>query len=228
MYLLRLLLVLAATFSTKILEAAFVPQSLSHVVPTHLNAGDRFHLLFVTREVRNADSADIADFNSFVNAVADSAGIGPATAGIEWFAVASTPNVHARDNAFIQAPVYNLQGELLASGHSDMWDGALAAAVNYDEHAMAINMRHHVWTGSGTDGRGKAGRELGQIAAIVIGDLKLSDGHWLDSSGSHILVDWHLYALSEPLVMVPEPSTLLVICSAMIGVIVVGRSRRPR
>lgn len=228
MHLYRICLLVAMLLPVRLCAAAFVPQSLAHAVPAPLSAGDRFHLLFVTRDVRSADSMDIAAFNSFVNAAADSAGIGPGTAGISWFAVASTPNVDARDNAIVQAPVYNMQGELLASGFADLWDGALAAAVKYDEHAQAINSFHHVWTGSGADGRGKAGRELGQFAAIVIGDLTVSDGRWLDASGSHLLVDWHVYALSEPLVVVPEPSSLWVIGGGLIGVVVAGRSWRPR
>lgn len=220
-----LLLVFAIALA-KSSSAAVLPQALSHAVPPGLNAGDRFHLLFVTRDLRNADSADISEFNDFVSIVADSAGIGPTTAGIRWFAVASTPTINARDNAFVQAPVYNMQGETLATGFDDMWDGTLSSAVNYDEYSTAIIPRHHVWTGSRSDGTGKAGQELGQIAAIVIGDLKLSDGRWLDASASHILVDWHLYALSEPLTMVPEPSMLVTIGGAIAGVIAVWRSRR--
>jgi hypothetical protein len=211
--------------SAEISLAAVVPISYSHFVPADLRVGDRFHLLFATRETRNADSAEIADFNAFVNTVADSANIGPTTAEINWFVVASSPNVHARDNAFVEAPVYNLQGELLAAGFADMWDGALATAIKYDEHASAIVSRHHVWTGSRSDGTTYSTRELGQFPSVGIGDLTVADGRWLEASNSHLLVEWHMYALSEPLIVVPEPTTLAIAGVALCRLFAFRRSR---
>ena len=208
--------------------AARIPQALSHVVPGGLQPGDNFHLLFVSRDVRDAQSADIRDYNEFVNTVADSAGIGPTTSGVQWFAVASTPVVDARDNAVVQAPVYNLQGELLASDFADMWDGALASAVNYDEHALAIIPFHHVWTGSRSDGTAYSGRELGQFATAEIGDLKRSDGGWIETSNASPLVRFHLYGLSESLVVVLEPSALAIQACIGISLVPAGRFLRRR
>jgi hypothetical protein len=224
----RLCLVLATVAAARPSLSAPVPPALSHAVPAGLQAGDRFHLLFVTRDGRNANSTDIADFNAFVNSAADSAGIGPATGSVDWFAVASTPAIHARDNAFVQAPVYNMQGELLASSFADMWDGALAAAVKFDEHATAIIPFHHVWTGSRKDGTAFPMRELGRIPTAEIGDLKLSNGNWLETSNAALLVEFHLYALSEPLVVVPEPAALAMIGCAIFGLVARRRPRRRR
>jgi hypothetical protein len=208
--------------------AAPIPPVLSDATPPGLQAGDRFQLLFVTRDVRDADSSDIADFNAFVNSVADSAGIGPAAADVHWFVVASTADVDARDNALVQAPVYNMQGELLAADYADMWDGALAHAVNYDEQRAAILPFHFVWTGSRSDGTGFPGRELGGFPTVESADLKRSDPGWIANSNGSPLVELHLYALSEPLFVVPEPSTLAIQSSAMLGLLAVVKYRRRR
>ena len=197
--------------------AAPVPPSLLHAVPAGLQAGDSFQLMFVSRTARDAQSANIGDYNEFVNAVADSAGIGPSSAGVIWFAVASTTAVDARDNATVHAPVYNMQGELLALNSADMWDGSLAHAVNYDEHAVEIISFHMAWTGSHRDGTGLTGRELGAFPSSEFGDLKRSDFGWIENSNGSPLVQHHLYALSEPLQVVPEPSTAaLATCCVMI------------
>jgi hypothetical protein len=48
----------------------------------------------------------------------------------------------------IAGPVYNMHGELLATGHADLFDGDLAAVVGYDEHGEAIVDDLQTWTGS--------------------------------------------------------------------------------
>lgn len=219
---------MSTLLSVKIAAAAVVPQSLLHAVPADVAIGDSFHLLFVTRAIRDANSTVIGDFNLFVNAVANSAGIGPATAGIDWFAVASTPDVHARENALVQAPVYNMRGDLLASGFADMWDGALATAINYDERAEAITSFHLVWTGSRKDGTAYPARELGQFPTAEIGDLKLRDGRWLETSNASLLVETHMYALSESLVVVAEPTGIATAGIAVFGIAIRRRRRHLR
>ena len=43
------------------------------IVPPELDEGAKYRILFVTRTQRNAASEDIADYNSFVQGVADAA-----------------------------------------------------------------------------------------------------------------------------------------------------------
>ena len=98
--------------------------------------GEKFRLLFVSSNSRNADSADIADYNTHVQArAADDSGADAAVEGIRAFsakfrAVASTDTVDARDNTATtattgaSAPIYWLSGEKVADGYADFYSGA--------------------------------------------------------------------------------------------------------
>jgi len=126
-------------------------------IPTELRPGDRFHLFFSSNATRDGTSADIADYNSFVQNAADSTGIG-GSEGVSWFAVASTVTVNARDNVIVTAPVYNTRNytitesdmELVATGSTDMWDGTILKSVEWDEFGGQVI--GDAWTGSLDDG----------------------------------------------------------------------------
>ena len=94
-----------ATLGTGAAQAALV------VVPTGLNPGDQYRLVFVTDGTRDATSTNIDDYNKFVtndarggtpgidtalDVALNAAGFNPNT--IEWKAIASTDSVAARDN----------------------------------------------------------------------------------------------------------------------------------
>jgi hypothetical protein len=68
-------------------------------VPTGLNPGDQYRLAFVTSTTRDASSSNIADYNAFVTAAANS---DPLVAALNtgWRAIASTPSTAAEDNTF--------------------------------------------------------------------------------------------------------------------------------
>ena len=95
------------------------------VVPTSLDAGDEYRLAFVTSGVRDAQSTDISDYNAFVSAAANAI---PELAALEtqWFAIASTASVDARDNTGTVPPgavrVFLLNDTLLAGSYDDLWD----------------------------------------------------------------------------------------------------------
>ncbi len=76
-------------------------------VPPGLSGGDMYQLVFVTNGTRDGLSDDITDCNAFVNAEAalNSSKTG-SDIGVDWFAIASTPTIHARDNALVSVPVY--------------------------------------------------------------------------------------------------------------------------
>ena len=56
-----------------------------------------YHLVLVTEGTRDATSSDIADYNAFVQAEAERDGAVTQNFGIDWFVIASTATVHARD-----------------------------------------------------------------------------------------------------------------------------------
>ena len=68
------------------------------IVPTGLNAGDTYHLVFVTSTTRNATSTNIADYDAFVNNVADLAS-NAQLGDINWKVIGSTSSVDAVNHA---------------------------------------------------------------------------------------------------------------------------------
>ena len=66
--------------------------------PTDLNLGDKYRLVFVTSNTRDATSADISDYNTFVT---NTANLVPELLALEttWSVIGSTSTVDARDNA---------------------------------------------------------------------------------------------------------------------------------
>ena len=74
------------------------------VVPVGLNAGDPYHLVFVTQNGHDAVSRNVSVYNQFVN---DEAALNPSLTGtdegVQWFAVATVYLNNARDNAVVGA-----------------------------------------------------------------------------------------------------------------------------
>ncbi len=62
-----------------------------------LDPGDQYRVIFTTSTERNALSNDIADYDNFVQAAADSGGV-TAALNLSWQAVASTYFVDAHDH----------------------------------------------------------------------------------------------------------------------------------
>ena len=129
--------------------------------PAGLNAGDKFRLLFVTNDKRDATSTDIADYNSFVQsaAAAGHAAIRGYSAGFR--ALASTESVDARDNTATTGtgvPIYWLNSSILADDNADLYDGGWAnESQRTNERGTTTGIDTSVvWTGSTDDGRKSA------------------------------------------------------------------------
>ena len=110
------LLLFHASFVLAPLTASAAPIT----VPTGLNPGDQYRLAFVTSTTRDATSSNIADYNAFVTAAANSVPQFVAL-GTTWHAIGSTAAVAARDNTNTNftvnpsgQPIYNLKGTLLS------------------------------------------------------------------------------------------------------------------
>ena len=101
--------------------------------PTGLVAGDQFRLLFLSSTKRNASSADIATYNTFIQnlAAAGHADIRAYSAGFR--AVGCTAAVDARDNTSTTGtgvPIYWLDGTKVADDYADFYDGSWDDEVN--------------------------------------------------------------------------------------------------
>ena len=129
-------------------------------LPTSVTPGSPYHLMFVTQDGRDAASANIADYNAFVNA---QAALNPtltgADVGVTYFAVGSTGAIDARANALVTAPVYNFNDQKIADSFTDIWDGALDAPVAFDQ--FVAGGFPDMFTGSDNAGFAILGSELG-------------------------------------------------------------------
>ena len=76
---------------------AFSALTAPITIPTGLNPGDQYRISYVTSTIRDVTSSNIADYNAFVTAAADSV-IEPAALGTSWTAIGSTASIDARDN----------------------------------------------------------------------------------------------------------------------------------
>ena len=96
--------------------------------PAGLEAGDRFRLLFLSSTQRNAESTDIADYNSFVQGLAGAGHADIQAYGSQFRAVACTSAVDAVDNTATTGTgvrIYWLGGAKAADGYADFYDGSL-------------------------------------------------------------------------------------------------------
>jgi hypothetical protein len=202
------------------------PHLCANVVYPSLPPGSEYQLLFVTSGMRDATSANIADYNAFVTA---QAAINPSLpSGITWTAVASTALVAARDNAPNPKgiPVYNTAGTLLCSSTSSLYSGfPLLAAPEYDENGML--RAASVWTGTSPIGTidDPLGGPTGTASAGF--GLSFDTGYWLGRTVSDPTPQLNHYALSSPItVPVPEPSTWALLGMGILGVAAVSGRRK--
>ena len=184
------------------------------VVPGALSSGDHYHLAFVTQDGAFGSNSNINFYNNHVNAqAAMNPSLTGTNDGVEWFAIGSTTNRNARDNAVVGAnvPVYLLDGTTkIADGFTDMWDGNLDSSLDLDQFTNQKGMFQVVWTGSTAQGFTKVlsgpqgGGALGQFKAQQgILDISINE-EWIDFNDEFTVTSQlPIYALSQQLVVDP-------------------------
>ena len=124
--------------------------------PSGLQSGDKFRVLFVTSTGRNARSADIADYNTFVQNRAAAGHSAIRLYSAQFKVVGSTNTVDARDNTETTArpgvPIYWLNGDKVADDYGDFYDGSWDSLARKNENG-ATGTTGRVWTGSKNNGR---------------------------------------------------------------------------
>ncbi len=154
----------------------------SLVVPAGLNPGDSYHVVFVSSTDGLPLSSSIAHYDTHVQNAADAAGIGTSI-GLAWRAIVSTETVNAithlgslfsNENTI---PIYNQNGDLVASSFNDMWDGFLNKPIGYDEYGTID--RSYTYTGTNTSGL--ADNPLGGAGGYYTYGGPTDRGmHWID------------------------------------------------
>tara|TARA_R110002110_G_scaffold375874_1_gene585682 strand:+ start:353 stop:1084 length:732 start_codon:yes stop_codon:yes gene_type:complete len=212
------------------------------VLPTGLNAGDQYRLAFVTNAIRDAQSTDINDYNTFVTNVANSqtelAGL-----GTTWTAIASTPTVDARTNTATDptppgntgVPIFLLNNTMLAAHYDDLWDGTVLNPLEITEdgspHVSPFPFSF-VWTGTFTDGT-NSDPTLALGGTFVIGALTgnptvTSGFGWIEAFPSNIENEYSLYAMSDILTApttIAEPGVLALFGIGVAGLMITRRRR---
>ena len=132
------------------------------LIPSGLGAGDAFRLLIVTSGGRDAQSGDIAVYNSFVQDAAGGGHTAIQSLKDGFRALASTGAVDARDNTGTThtsddrgVPIYWLDGDRAAHDYSDFYDGSWDHRdPGRDEAGSSVGFGdfNYVWTGSANDG----------------------------------------------------------------------------
>lgn len=186
--------------------------------PVGLNPGDQYRLVFVTSSTRDGASNNINDYNQFVQDAANAAPI-VGEWNLSWSAIASTSSVNAIDNtgtpsATSGVAVYRIDGTKVADDYADLWDGNIDAFISTTE--LGASIEDAVWTG--TNRFGETQFPLGSSGPMV----GITYGALLEvwsqlATGSTNLHQWPLYAMSEPLTAVPEPSGFLYLSLVGIG-----------
>lgn len=191
------------------LGATMASQAAVVTVPTVLNPGDTYRLVFLTSTTTVATSTSISTYNTFVNAAAD---LNSDLDAISWTAMGSTATVNVRDNtgttgAGTSIAIYTVTGNLVANDYTDLWDGFIANEITVDEFG-ADNSVTSAWTGSngiGTTSSNSLGEDTARAGNPTRED---QEGWWMNRVGSANTLEKPMYAMSEVLtVAVPEPSS---------------------
>jgi hypothetical protein len=229
-----------------ILSAAHAPADV--IVPPGLPVGAQYQVIFLTHDTTPATNADIGFYNTFVS---NEAALSPdLPAGTTWMAIASTPDMDAKNNVTTSSdiPIYTPDGVLVASSGSALWQTGLISPqllnpVMTDQYGDMWVM--DAWTGSKSDGTKVSGRALGQwslpdvipVQGPEFGLGVFTTSRWLDvqpfssrlaGSSSQAL---SVYALSSVVTVpnvVPEPSALALLAVGTMGLLAVFSRRRSK
>ena len=158
--------------------------------PADLSAGDSFRLLLVSSTTRNAESDIIGDYDDHVQSAAASGHTAIQTYSGGFRALASTPEVDARDNTATTGtgvPIYYLNGERIADSYTGLYGNIWSTDEPKNENGGARNV-DRVWTGSTTTGveRFLPVGPGGSNASTALGAPEQTPGSQISTTGNPI------------------------------------------
>ena len=115
------------------------------LIPSGLKGGDSFRLLFLSSTTRNGSSSSIGTYNTFVQNRATAGHDGLADYASQFKVVGSTADTDARDNTETTGagvPIYWVNGNKLADGYSDFYDGSWDDETNIKTKAATTDPVH--------------------------------------------------------------------------------------
>ncbi|HEX5790845.1 MAG TPA: hypothetical protein VFY13_06805, partial [Luteolibacter sp.] len=127
--------------------------------------GDSYRLVFVSSGTTTAQSTNLATYDTFVQNLATTAGLGAGN----WKMIGSTSTVDARDhtatnpstNGSAEAVILIDGSTVIANNYADLWDGSIDAAINRTEQGVG-GVSTEVFTGTYNNGTKEGdGRYLG-------------------------------------------------------------------
>ena len=183
--------------------------------PAGIGEGGTFRLLFVTSSQRNAESSNIAHYNSFVQTAAASGHTAIRSYRAQFKAVGSTASVHARDNTGTTGtgvPIYWLDGAKVADDYADFYDDSWDSSEFRNEDGAVYSVTGlSVWTGSNADGT-KHAFPLGGNVLVRAGNPGPGGSPFSDGNAPPSLKQ-NLYALSPVFKVGPTPFISLSLTS---------------
>ena len=193
------------------------------IVPADLNPGDVYHVIFISSTKRDADSSNIADYDTHVTNAAIAAGLGSET----WLALVSTTTVNVKDHIdglwtdLNAEPIYNQVGTRIADSFNDLWSGSLLAPIAADENGNVFTFNRS-WTGFLEDGT--TSLPLGNFpSSTFLGDGATStDFGWARKGSANSGIGGppnNLYGISSAVTVapVPIPAAVWLMGSALVG-----------
>ena len=189
--------------------------------------GDTYRLVFVTSTTRDGTSANIADYNTFVQSAAASAGYG----GVTWNMIGSTLTVDARDNTGTNpgtdgtgVGIFLMDGiTIVAENNADLWNG-VASNINLNESGVFVDSA--TLSGTNNDGTAHPDQYLGEALGgnYQNGHTNKPISRWIVQFNTGQSTSLPGYALSQELTVVPEPSTGLL--GGLAGLFLLRRRRK--
>lgn len=201
-------------------------------LPSGLNPGDHYRLVFVTSGTRDAITGNMDNYVTFVN---DQAALAPDLPATTWLPIASTTAIPA--NGLISCgatcntyPIFLVTGAKVANSLADLLDGSIITAIHRTQAGTALPAESYVWTGSTALGIPIEFQQLG-TATPRAGSATDIDSRWMSTSDGGVFDDedlLHLYAISGELTVpgaIPEPSTIALFGAGGAALLALRRRR---